>query len=227
MTMKFKIEGQYPVLRCFLNEGESLITSAGNMSWMTDGFKYNVHSGGGFMKSIGRAFTGEGFFQNTYTAIKDNQEIAFATTMPGEIKHVPMNGSESLIAQKNAFLAATDNIKFETVFTKKFSAGLFGGEGFILQKYTGTGELFLEADGSLIEYELDFNETLLVDQGNVFMFEESVSYAIQTVEGMSNKFFGGEGFFLVKLTGPGKVHLQTLPISVLSTEVNRYTTKSS
>lgn len=223
--MKFKIEGQYPVLRCFLEEGESVVTSAGNMAWMSDGFDYKVHSGGGLMKSFGRAFSGEGFFQNTYTAIKDQQEIAFATTMPGEIKHLHLDGTNAIIAQKNAFLVATSQVDFETVLTKKFSAGLLGGEGFILQKFSGFGDLFLEADGSLVEYNLEENETLLVDQGNVFMFDATVKYEIQTVKGMSNKLFGGEGFFLVKLTGPGKVYLQTLPINVLSAEVNRYTIK--
>ena len=224
--MKYKIEGQYPVLRCFLDKGEALITSSGNMSWMSEDIGYKVHSGGGFMKSFGRALTGEGFFQNTYTALKDNQEIAFATSMPGEIRHLSFKGHETMIAQKNAFLAATPGIIFENVFTKKVSAGFFGGEGFILQKYSGTGELFLEADGSLIEYDLQDGESLLVDQGNVFMFDESVKYEIKTVDGMSNKLFGGEGFFLVKLTGPGKVYLQTLPISTLSKEVHRFTPAS-
>lgn len=219
--MEFKIEGTYPVLRCFLDEGESLITSAGNMSWMTANMSYKVHSGGGFKKAFGRAFSGEGFFQNTYTAGDSNQEIAFAMSMPGVIKHIEMDGSKTFIAQKNAFLASEPGVEFSNEFTKQLSAGFFGGEGFILQKFSGVGNLFLEADGSLITYDLKEGESLLVDQGNLFMFESGVSYAIETVKGLSNKFFGGEGFFLVKLTGPGQVVLQTLPISNLAGEVNR------
>lgn len=172
-------------------------------------------------KSFGRAFTGEGFFQNIYTAKSNDQEIAFATSMPGVIEAYVLDGNKSFIAQKNSFLASEDTITFETVFTKKFSAGFFGGEGFILQKFSGRGHLFLEADGSLVDYHLKEGEVLLVDQGNLFLFEESVSYEIQSVKGWSNKLFGGEGFFLVKLTGPGLVKLQTLPISTLAGEVNR------
>lgn len=218
--MKYTIEGVYPVLRCFLNEGEKIITSSGNMSWMSGDMDYKVHSGG-MRKSFGRAFTGEGFFQNIYTAKSDNQEIAFATSMPGVIEAYELDGSQNFIAQKNSFLASEESVSFETVFTKKFSAGFFGGEGFILQKFSGHGHLFLEADGSLIDYQLKEGEVLLVDQGNLFLFEESVSFEIQSVKGWTNKLFGGEGFFLVKLAGPGLVKLQTLPISVLAGEVNR------
>lgn len=219
--MEFKIEGDYPVLRVFLNSGEELLTTAGNMSWMTSDIDYKVHSGGGFKKAFGRMFSGEGLFQNTYTALRDNQEIAFAMSMPGEIIHLNLDGNKSFIAQKDAFLAAETSIQFDNVFTKKLSAGLFGGEGFILQKFSGYGDLFLEADGSLIEYNLKAGESMLVDQGNVFLFENSVDYEIQTVKGLANKFFGGEGFFLVRLTGPGKIVLQTLPISNLAGEIYR------
>ncbi|CAM3637017.1 TIGR00266 family protein [Erysipelothrix urinaevulpis] len=218
--MKYKIEGTYPVLRCYLERDETIITSAGNMSWMTSGMDYKVQSGG-IKKSFGRAFTGEGFFQNQYTAKDDNQEIAFAMTMPGVIDPHYLDGTKNYIVQKSAFLASEDTVTFDTFFTKKISTGLFGGEGFILQKFSGTGHLFLEADGSLIDYNLKDGEVLLVDQGNLFMFEESVKFDIQTVKGLGNKLFGGEGFFLAKLTGPGLVKLQTLPISNLAGEVNR------
>ena len=126
---------------------------------------------------------------------------------------------QTLIGQKTAYLASEKGVEFETVFTKKFSTGLLGGEGFILQKFSGYGELFLEADGSLFEYELGPGETMLVDQGNVFLFEESVSYDIETIKGIKNVFFGGEGLFLVKLTGPGKIMLQSMPISNLAAKI--------
>lgn len=220
--MKFSIESEYPVLRCYLDEGESLVTSAGNMAWMSEFMEYKAHTGGGVFKSFGRAFTGEGFFQNTYTSTKANQEIAFTITMPGVIKHLVLDGSKSYIAQKNAFLVSEQTVEFTNVLTKKFSAGLLGGEGFVLQKFSGTGNLFLESDGSLVEYDLASCESILSDQGNLFMFEDSVKYSIETVKGLGNKLFGGEGFFLVKLTGPGKVYLQTLPISNLVGEISRF-----
>ena len=219
--MEFKIEGKYPVLRCFLNKGDEIVTSSGNMSWMSPGIKYNVHTGGGVFKALGRAMTGEGMFQNTYTATADNQELSFAMSMPGEIIHIEMDSNKSFIAQKSAFLASEPTVEFKNVFTKKISAGLFGGEGFILQKFQGHGNLFLECDGSTIEYDLASGESLLVDQGNVFLFEESVSYEIETIKGLGNKLIGGEGFFLVKLTGPGRVLLQTLPIGTLAGELNK------
>ena len=215
--MEFKIEGRYPVLRCFLNKGESMVTSAGNMSWMTPHFKYNAKTGG-IMKGLARTFTGEKMFRNIYTATEDNQEIAFASSLPGQIKHIKMQG-QTLIAQKTAFLASTIGVSFATVFTKKFTAGLLGGEGFILQKFSGHGDLFLEADGSLISYELGANESILVDQGHVYLFDESVRYGVETVKGFKNIFFGGEGLFLVKLTGPGRVVLQTMPISNLAQQI--------
>lgn len=219
--MKYQIEGEYPVLRLQLNRGEKIITSSGNMSWMTSGFNYETSTRGGILKGLTRAITGEGMFQNIYTAVKDNQEIAFASSLPGKIIHIPMNG-KTIIAQKNAYLASTEGISFEVALTKKISAGLLGGEGFVLQKFNGHGDLFLEADGSLIEYELNPGEEMLVDQGHVFMFDNTVRYSIETVKGLKNMVFGGEGAFLVKLTGPGKVMLQTMPISNLAARIIPY-----
>lgn len=215
--MNFLIEGNYPILRCTLNRGETIKTSAGSMSWMTNGFDLEVKSGG-VMKGISRMFSGESMFINYYTANKDNQEIVFSSSLPGEIKHIKMDG-RTLIGQKSAYLASTMDVDFRTIFTKKFSAGLLGGEGFILQEFSGHGDLFLEADGSLIEYDLGPGETMLVDQGHVFLFENSVSYEIETIKGMKNILFGGEGMFLVRLTGPGKITLQSMPISSLASKI--------
>lgn len=215
--MEFSIEGNYPILRCRLNRGETIKTSAGSMSWMTDDFDLETASGG-VMKGISRMFSGERMFFNYYKAKSDNQEIVFASSLPGSIKHIKMDG-QILIGQKSAYLASETGVAFETIFTKRFSSGLIGGEGFILQRFSGTGELFLEADGSLTEYDLAHGEVLLVDQGHVFLFEESVSYDIQTIKGAKNIFFGGEGMFLVKLTGPGKVILQSMPIANLAAKI--------
>lgn len=216
--MKFEIVGNYPVLKCTLNRGETIVTSSGNMSWMTQGFELDTSARGGLFKGFARAVSGEGMFQNRYKAVSDNQEIAFASSLPGEIIPIQMNG-QTIIAQKNAYLASTEEVDFEIALTKRFSAGLIGGEGFVLQKFSGKGDLFLEADGTIIEYDLTYGESLLVDSGHVFMFDESVDYSIETVKGFKNILFGGEGAFLVKLTGPGKVHLQSMPISTLASKI--------
>jgi uncharacterized protein (TIGR00266 family) len=223
--MRFSIEGEYPVLRCILSRGEEIVTSAGNMSWMDEGFDIETTTGGGLMKGLARAFTGEGIFRNVYKASKDNLEIAFASSLPGKIMSFEING-ETFITQKSAFLASEASVKMDTVFTKKFSSGLLGGEGFILQKFSGKGLLFLEADGSTVEYNLDAGQSMLIDQGHVFMFEESVRYDIETVKGIKNVMFGGEGLFLVKLTGPGKVILQTMPVANLASKIIPYVPSS-
>lgn len=216
--MEFLIEGDYPVLRCKLNSGETIQTTAGAMSWMTEDIDVELTTGGGMMKGIGRMFAGESLFLSHYTATRNNQEIAFASSLPGTILQIKMEG-KSIIAQKTAYLASEKTVELKSIFTRKFASGLLGGEGFILQKLSGHGELFLEADGSLTEYNLDPGEVLLVDQGHVFLFEESVSYEIKTIKGMKNVLFGGEGLFLVKLTGPGKVVLQSMPLSNLAAKI--------
>ena len=215
--MKFSIEGDYPILRCTLHQGETIKTTAGAMSWMTEDIDVEVTTGG-VMKGLSRMFAGESMFFSYYTAARNNQEITFASSLPGTILNIKMEG-QTLIAQKTAYLASEKSVELQTVFTKKFSAGLLGGEGFILQKLSGHGELFLEADGSLTEYNLAPGQSILVDQGHVFMFEESVNYEIKTVKGMKNVLFGGEGLFLVKLTGPGKAILQSMPISNLASKI--------
>lgn len=216
--MEFSIEGDYPVLRCKLNSGETIKTTAGAMSWMTEDIDVELSTGGGVMKGIGRMFSGESLFLSYYRATRNNQEITFASSLPGTIMNIKMDGN-SIIAQKTAYLASEKTVELESIFTKRFSSGLLGGEGFILQRISGYGELFLEADGSLTEYLLEAGESLLVDQGHVFLFEESVSYEIKTIKGMKNIFFGGEGLFLVRLTGPGKVVLQSMPISNLASKI--------
>ena len=224
--MEFIIEGDYPVLRCKLNRGETIQTTAGAMSWMTEDIDVELSTGGGMMKGISRMFTGESLFLSYYTANRDGQEITFASSLPGTILNIKMDG-KALIAQKTAYLASEKTVELKTIFTKRFSSGLLGGEGFILQRLSGHGELFLEADGSLTEYNLAPGEVLLVDQGHVFLFEESVSYDIKTIKGMKNILFGGEGMFLVKLTGPGKVILQSLPIANLAAKILPFVPTSS
>lgn len=209
--MKYEILGKtVPVVEVTLNKGESFFTQSGGMTWQSQGIKMATNARGGVMKSLGRIFTGESIFMSSYTAETDGAKIAFATTVPGDI--MPINMSEipnGFILQKGAFLCAEDDIELKVKFTKKISAGLFGGEGFILQEAQGNGMMFLEIDGDPIIKELAAGEVLKVDTGNIVAFEPSISYQIETVKGLGNIFLGGEGLFLTKLTGPGKVILQS------------------
>ncbi len=209
--MEYKILGKtVPVVEATLNKGESMYTQSGGMSWQTQGIKMSTNARGGVMKSLGRMFTGESIFMSSYTAEIDNAKISFATTVPGDIMPIDMSETPNgLILQKGAFLCAEDDIELKVKFTKKISAGLFGGEGFILQEAKGMGMLFLEIDGDPIIKELQPGEVLKVDTGNIVAFEPSISYQIDTVKGLGNIFLGGEGLFLTKLTGPGKVILQS------------------
>lgn len=207
--MRYEIIGEtVPAIEMTLNPGESVFTQSGGMVWQTDGISMSTNARGGLAKSLGRMFTGESVFMANYTADKPGAKIAFAATVPGCI--VPVNISEhELIVQKGSFLCAEQSVEMKVTFTKKIMSGLFGGEGFILQKLYGSGMAFLEVDGDMVERTLAPGEVLKVDTGNVVAFENSVSYDIETVKGLGNIFFGGEGLFLTKLTGPGKIILQT------------------
>ena len=209
--MDYKIIGQtVPVVEVTLNKGESMYTQSGGMAYQTDGIEMKTNARGGIMKSIGRAFAGESMFMANYTAEKDGATVAFATTIPGNV--VPFDLSKypnGLTFQKGSFLCAQDNVETSITFSKRFSSGLFGGEGFILQKAVGNGMLFLEVDGDPIVKELAAGEILKVDTGNVVAFSPTVSYEVETVKGLGNIFLGGEGLFLTRLVGPGKVILQS------------------
>ena len=209
--MEYKIVGKtVPTVEMTLNKGESIYTQSGGMTWQTQGIKMSTNAHGGVMKSLGRMFAGESIFMNTYTSEENGAKIAFATTVPGDIEPIDLSKyPRGLTLQKEAFLCAEPNVELSITFSKKFSAGLFGGEGFILQKAEGNGMMFLEIDGDPIEKELAAGEILKVDTGNVVAFENTVSYEIETVKGLGNIFLGGEGLFLTRLTGPGKVILQS------------------
>lgn len=189
--------------------GERMYTQSGGMAWMTEGISMDSNMKGGLGKSIGRMFSGESLFMATYKAERPGAMIAFASTVAGEILPVDVGVTGGMICQKGAFLCAEESVTLSVALTKKLSAGLFGGEGFILQDISGSGMVFLEIDGNKVEKELAPGEVIKVDTGNVVAFEKSVKYEIETVKGLKNIFFGGEGLFLTKLTGPGKVVLQT------------------
>lgn len=211
--MDYRILGEtLPAVEVRLQQGESMYTQSGGMAWMSEGLTLDSNVKGGLMKGFGRMFSGESLFMATYTASRPDCVIAFASTVPGKILPVDVSKMQ-LVCQKGAFLCAQPTVELSTLFTKKLSAGFFGGEGFILQKLGGSGMAFLEVDGDVVEKTLAPGEVIKVDTGNVFAFETSVSYEIETIKGIKNMLFGGEGLFLTKLTGPGKIYMQTMNIA--------------
>ena len=221
--MKTEISGEFlPVLTCKLQKGEQVYTETGGMSWMTPNIKMETNTNGGIMKGLGRAFSGESIFMNTFTAEKDEEEISFASSFPGKILEFDLQNGESIICQKKAFMCAEKSVDMKMHFRKKLGAGFFGGEGFIMQKITGPGKAFLELDGGIVKKELAQGEVLKVDNGYVAAMTEGVKLDITTVKGVKNIIFGGEGLFLTTLTGPGTVWLQSMPISKLAGTIYPY-----
>ena len=208
--MEYKIIGEpLPAAVCKIKAGETMITQSGGMAWMTEGINMQT-STGGIGKALGRMFSGESLFLNRYTAEKDG-EIAFASKFPGSIRAIEITPNYSLIAQKSAFLAASEGVDLSIHFQKKLGAGFFGGEGFIMQKISGNGTVFLEIDGFAVEYVIKAGESMILDTGYLAAMEDTCSMEIQMIKGLKNMFFGVEGFFNTKITGPGKIIVQTMP----------------
>ena len=224
--MNFEIKGNVvPSVEVSLSRGESMFTQSGGMFWQTEGIRMETNTRGGLLKGIGRMFAGESLFMATYSATQD-AKISFASTVPGSI--IPINISEgSFTIQKGSFLAAQSSVELKTVFNKKIGSGFFGGEGFILQELRGKGIAFLEIDGDAIEMNLAPGEVVKVDTGNLVGFEDTVKYEVEMVKGLGNVFFGGEGLFLTKLTGPGQVVLQTMNMNEFALRVGSYIPTSS
>lgn len=209
--MKYRMIGDVmPAVEMTLQPGEKVYTQSGGMAWMSDGFELDSNMRGGLGKSLARMFTGESVFMASYRATMPDSKIGFAATVPGDILPVDVTTQSGIICQKSAFLCAEDNVSLNTVFSKKLSTGLFGGEGFILQELTGSGMAFLEADGDVVEFELAPGEVMKVDTGNLVAFEKTVDYDIEMIKGLKNMMFGGEGMFLTRMTGPGKIYVQTM-----------------
>ena len=209
--MQYKLLGNtMPAVEVMFDApGESMYTQSGGMAWMTEGIKMDTNTKGGLLKGVGRMFAGESLFMATYTAEQAGARIAFASTVAGEVLPINIGETGGFICQKGAFLCAEPTVDLSVAFTKRFSSGFFGGEGFILQDITGKGMVFLEIDGDKVIKELAPGEVIKVDTGNVVGFEKTVTYEIETVKGLKNIFLGGEGLFLTRLVGPGKVILQT------------------
>lgn len=207
--MNYQIIGDtVPAVEMTLNAGESVFTQSGGMIWQTEGINMNTNARGGLGRSLGRMFTGESVFMANYTAQTNGAKVAFGATCPGTIVPVDISRGE-IIAQKRAFLCAEQTVDIKATFTKKISSGLFGGEGFILQRLFGSGMAFLEVDGDMVERVLAPGEVIKVDTGNVVAFESTVNYDVEMVKGLGNIFLGGEGLFITRLTGPGKIIIQT------------------
>lgn len=212
--MEYRIEGQpMPVVICQLNAGETMITERGSMSWMSPNMKMETTTGGGLGRALGRMFAGEAMFQNRYTAQGGTGMIAFASSFPGDIRAFEIGPGRELVVQKSGFLASEEGVQLSVFFQKKLGAGFFGGEGFIMQKLSGNGIAFAEFDGHVVEYDLAQGQSIVVDTGYLAAMDATCSMEIQTIPGVKNMVFGGEGMFNTIVTGPGRIYLQTMPIS--------------
>ena len=224
--MNFEIKGTpLPVLLMNLEAGEQIKTDRGAMSWMSPNMEMSTNAGGNVGKAIGRMFSGESMFQNIYTCKGGPGMLACSSSFPGEILPLQITPENTIIAQKSAFLASEAGVQMSVHLQKKGGAGLFGGEGFVLEKFTGNGYVFLEIDGSVIQYNLAPGQSLIVDTGNLAAMDATVDMNIQTVKGVGNMLFGGEGIFNTVVTGPGRIWLQTLPRNVVAGAVSPYIAK--
>lgn len=221
--MRYQIQGEtLPVVICELEAGEKMITEGGAMSWMSPNMKMETTSNGGIGKALGRAFSGEKMFQNIYTAQGGPGMIAFASSFPGSIRAFEIMPGQEMIFQKSAYLAGEESVQLSVHFRKKLGSGLFGGEGFIMQKVSGSGIVFAEFDGHVIEYDLQPGQQIVIDTGHLAAMSSTCNMDIQKVPGVKNMVFGGEGLFNTVITGPGKVWLQTMPISNVAGAIRPY-----
>lgn len=211
--LNYKIEGDnLPVVICYPEQGQTICTEKGSMSWMSPNMKMETNSGGGLKKAFGRIFAGESIFLNEYTPMGSSGMIAFASSFPGSIIPFEVTPDNSIIIQKRGFLAMEKGLDLSVFFQHKMGAGFFGGEGFIMQKISGNGLVFIEIDGYCKEYDLAAGQSIIVDTGYLAAMSDTCTMDIQSVKGLKNKLFGGEGFFNTVITGPGKVYLQSMPI---------------
>ena len=220
--MEYEILGTpFPVVVCHLKKGESMLSDSGAMAWMDPCMEMETTSNGGFGKAMGRMFSGETIFLNRYIARADGK-IAFSSSFAGEIRKIDIMPGREIVVQKSAFVASEETVERSTFFTRKFTTGLFAGEGFIMSKFSGNGALFVELDGACVEYDLAPGQQIIVDSGNLAMMDATCRMEIKQVSGLKNKLLGGEGFFNTVITGPGRVYLQTMPISSLASVLSQY-----
>lgn len=223
--LKYEVFGSnFPAVSIKLDSGDSIYTQSGGLAWMDAGIEMTTNMRGGVLKSLGRMITGESLFMATYTSTLPEREIVIASSFPGSILDLDITGA-NIIAQKSAFLCAQTSVTLSLYATRSIGAGFFGGEGFLMQKLSGFGKVFLEIDGSLVIRDLSPGETIKVDTGSVAAFEESVNYKAEMVKGFKNILFGGEGLFLTTLTGPGRVWLQTMTMPGFAKQIIPYLPK--
>ncbi len=226
--MKFRIMGTtMQALDLLLFQGEAVFTEVGGMAWYKGNLKMETNMPGGLMGGLGRMVSGESAFLTTYTCLGERAEITFTPEAPGSIVAIELQAGETIIAQRDAFMCGQQGVQLAIHFKQRLGVGLFGGEGFILQKITGPGMAFFEIDGEARELELAAGEVLRVDPGHIAMFDATVSHGIERVKGVSNILFGGEGLFIATLTGPGRVWLQTMPLNNLIGKIIARMPKSS
>ncbi len=219
--MQYEIKGgDMPVVEVYCDPGEAIKCQGGGMLWMSDNMKMET-KGGGLGKMFGRALSGESLFQNTYTAVGGSGMIAFGGCFPGSIMAVEIGPGKELICQKSAYLASTAGVELTIAFQRKVGTALFGGEGFIMQRVSGSGTVFLEIDGSAIEYELAAGQRLIIDTGHLALMDSTCTMDVETVKGgAKNMLLGGEGLFNTVVTGPGKVTVQTMPKMALASAIS-------
>ncbi len=221
--MQYKISGTImETVDIHLKSGESIYSESGGMAWMRGSFEMDTSTRGGLGAGIGRMLAGESLFLTTYTCKSPDGLITFTPEFPGKVLALPLESGQSLICQKDAFMCAETSVQLEMHFRKKLGAGLFGGEGFILQKVTGPGTVFLEIPGEVRKIDLSAEDRIQIDPGHIALFQPSVKYDIAAVKGLKNVLFSGEGLFLATLTGPGTIWLQSLPLSNLAMKLARY-----
>jgi uncharacterized protein (TIGR00266 family) len=208
-----------------LDAGEAMYTERGGMAWLSN-VDMDTGATGGLMKGLGRMVSGESLFMTTYTAKSGGGKIAFAPEAPGSVLSMALNPGHAILCQRDAFMCAEDSVDLSMHFHQRLGTGLFGGEGFFLQRVEGPGHVFFEIAGEAHETTLAPGEMLSVDPGHIALFEPSVDFSITRVKGVRNMLLGGEGLFLAKLTGPGRVWLQSLPLPNLAAKLNRYIAKS-
>jgi len=221
--MKYEIHGtMLPSLDVWLEAGESVYTESGGMAWMKGDVEMETSTRGGLLAGLGRKLAGESLFMTSYKCKSGTGLVTFTPEAPGRILAFELASGQSLICQNDAFMAAQESVTLEMFFRKRLGAGLFGGEGFILQKISGPGVVFLEIAGDVREYELQPGEVMKVDPGHLAVYEPTVDYDISAVRGLKNVLFAGEGLFLATLRGPGKVWLQSMPLVNLAAKLRRY-----
>lgn len=221
--VSYRIDGTtLPVVTIELQPGETIYSESGGMSWMTGNVEMNTGSGGGLGKMFRRALAGETLFITDFSVRSGRGIVAFASEFPGKILPFDLKAGESLIVQKDAFMCAEKSVDLDLSFRKRLGTGLFGGEGFIMQKLTGPGLAFLEVDGEVVEYSLGSGEALQVDTGHLAAMESTVDFDVTMVKGFRNILLGGEGLFLASVRGPGKVWLQTMPMAKLARKIAQF-----